>query len=100
MTEKMTGQEIAKLILDQSNQYGSIRRGGIGVEMAEAILAEHRTLQQATIGILFKVLIEIGKAIEPGPMTTDLRNQAAIEACVRLVELEEAGEINTRFPFV
>lgn len=100
MFEPMTGKEIAQAILDKANTLGQVNRSNVAEEMAEAILDDHRTLQQATIGILFLTLMEIGKAVEPGPMTTDLRNQAAIEACNRLVELEEAGEINTRFPFV
>ncbi len=100
MMDKITGEQIARLLLDKANQSGSIARSGVSQEIAEAILGEHRTLQQGAIAILFGTLIEIGEMMEVGPMTTDLRNQASIEACKRLAELQQAGEINANFPLV
>ena len=98
MSDEITGEQIARLLLDKANQSVSARSGS--QEIAKAILGEHRTLQQGAIAILFSTLIEIGKMASAGPMTTDLRNQASIEACNRLADLEEAGEINIRFPLV
>lgn len=100
MTDLITGEQIARLLLDKANQSGSNARSGVSQEIAKAILGSHRTLQQGAIAILFNTLIEIGKMASAGPMTTDLRNQASIEACNRLADLDESGEINTRFPLV
>ena len=99
MSDEITGEQIARLLLDKANQSGLSARSG-SQEIAEAILGSHRTLQQGAIAILFSTLIKIGETASAGPLTTDLRNQASIEACNRLVDLEKAGEINTRFPLV
>lgn len=98
MADKITGEQIARLLLDKADQSGPLN--SVARTIADVVLNAHRTLQQGVIGILFAILKEIGDAASMGDIPTDLRNQASIAACKRLVELEEAGELNTRFPLV
>ncbi len=73
------------------------RPSDVGAELAEGISREHRTLQQLIISTLFRTLMTLG---ETDPNRTDLRNEASIEACHKLKQLIESGDIDSLFPLV
>ena len=73
------------------NQMGEERAVVNGA--TDALLNSHRTLQQGTIAMLFKVIDNVGKQ-----QYFDPRNEAAVTACRKVSQFIE--DENIYFPFI
>lgn len=67
-----------------------VNHGGDGTALANALLRDHRTLQQAFVS---RVLVPylVGLAVEG----TDLRNQAAVDLAKTLVAAGQLGRVGS-----
>lgn len=64
------------------------REEEVAEDFLEAIQKKHRTLQQCTMGLMFKTIHGYQNAPH------DLRNEGAVNACKRISELLEGEEIH------
>lgn len=68
-----------------------------GAQIAEAILQDHRTLQQKAIGLVIQCLYAIGQTEMEW---TDARNEASIKQARKFAQLVDDGDLDRYFPFI
>lgn len=87
----MTGQELAKEI---SRFVNRMANGKEEQEFVDALMREHRTLQQNTFGLLCQLIREWASVEEN---RYDLRNEFTVQTCKKIVETVEEVRYNPPF---
>ena len=75
----MTGEEACKQFMLYLNNYGCDEKGFL-----EEFARTHRTLQQKTFGLMFKLVKHQAEQYKQGNF--DLRNEQAGKVCARIVD--------------
>jgi hypothetical protein len=95
LARSITSEQLITLIYYWANNM-AMSPERTGSAWGQALMKEHRTMQQTSIALFFQILYTIGNETE----YTDARNEASIEACKKLVELVKKDEIRIRYPFI
>ena len=85
------GKEVAKNLTDALNSMSF--QEDVMEGFAEGMTQQHRTLQQLSMGAIYKVILKWAEMAENGRF--DDRNKATVELCKKIKDLGEAY-----FPFI
>ena len=90
--KKMTGKELAKQLSQFVNIMANAKEED---EFVEAIMREHRTLQQSTFKLVMKLIVAWA---ETGDDFYDLRNEYTVLQCKEI--LDKIPELRYNPPFI
>lgn len=78
--DRMTGKELAQAMCDMVNSTSTQAQ----IEFADEMMRQHRTLQQASFGVMLTCIATWAKEGERGYF--DMRNEATVSTCQEIVK--------------